>query len=242
MKHEEICERDLPETPNQERYQKKSRGKVRTPAVDCPPASHDDGLVYVKKTINASDWEAAQTKEAEHPAHHVVVTGLPKSLLSDGMLDAMLQQSGFYDAVRNFKVSCGNDLGCSQVSIALENYYAAEWCHRHFHGRHWGGAYVTAELAIPEPPPPEEWHWPSELSDLLHHDMAESSLAADSLCSTTDVAPTVQSTATSGRCWLEEATLALQKERIEKCWETREASSNGSTRDGSSETEDQVSF
>lgn len=205
-------------------------------------AGKGDGLFYVNKTINASEWEATQAKEAENPAYQVVVNGLPQSLLSHGMIEAILQQSGFYQHIRSFKASTGNGLGCSQVLISVEDPYMASCCQYHFHGRHWGGAYVTAELIAPEPTPEpapsdDELYWPVELPD-MSYDSSEAHWPLDLLASTTLPLAGSDSKAMSGRCWLEEATAALEKERIERCWDNREASSNGSTRDGGSESDD----
>lgn len=186
----------------------------------------------MRKTINAHDWEAAQTQEAELP--QVQVTGLPSHLCSEKMLNAMIDQTGWMSqCVRNFVASRGNhpnDPG--KVLLWLENYEAACWVSEYFNnGVRWAGCELNAEItsrgtaeACPSwDMPRETWpEWETAFSvddipplpgaeDLVPADLWDDLEEEDTVlhCRT----DTTSSAMSQASAWLEEATLCLKQEK-----------------------------
>lgn len=227
-------EADLPPTP---------------PPPPLPERVESPGRFYVRKTINASEWEAARAQEAELP--QVMVTGLPNCLLSEGMLTTMIEQTEWLSQyIRGFKASPGSYTDYGQVLISVQDYAAACWCVEYFNNCRWGGCVqLNAEIisngtakACSAWEPACEWGWPADYSvdipplpgaeDLVPSDLWDD-LDEDR---TDDSSPTLKKS--SAAAWLEEATQSLKEERAQP----ESNSTNGSdasTRDEESESGDE---
>mmetsp|Transcript_92274 Transcript_92274/g.173890 ORF Transcript_92274/g.173890 Transcript_92274/m.173890 type:complete len:278 (-) Transcript_92274:279-1112(-) len=75
--------------------------------------------------------------------HNVMIHGLPNGLLSDMMMEAMLQQAGV-DGVANFSTKPGKP--CGEAVVSFYSYEGAQRCMTHFHGRQWDGCRVSTWL------------------------------------------------------------------------------------------------
>lgn len=207
----------------------------------------EPGLFYVRKTIDASDWEAAQEKDAEQPAHQVLVSGLPKALCSEMMFKTILEQCGIENAVPSFKVNSGKSQ-VGQVLITLESHDAAGWCAYHFHGRSWGGTEVSAEV-LPNHNQPEVPELPELIGQTWESQEPESDIVplpewqwacAKEITSTTPLVPDapefvpshLRAHEVSGKAWLEEAADVMRATRDGSLAN----SSNASTRDRDEES------
>lgn len=194
------------------------------PPVEPRAEFNEPGRFYNRKTIDASEWEAAQAKAAEKPAHQVLVHGLPSTLLSDLMFNAILQQSGISESVRCFKASSYDSGSHGQVLISLESADAAHQCQYHFQGRTWGSAEVSAEI-LPSYEAQQEDVWESIVNSVV-----STALLPDA----PEFVPLESKQAScnvSARSWLEEATAELQKQSHEHRHLSSYGSSNASTRD-----------
>jgi hypothetical protein len=76
----------------------------------------------------------------------VLLTGLPAEMMSDIMMEAMLQQSGVDSAVINFNTRMGSMSG--EAVVKLKDRNAAQKCARHFDGRRWGRAMSPVSARI----------------------------------------------------------------------------------------------
>lgn len=231
-------EADLPPTP---------------PPPPLPAGEESPGRFYVRKTINASEWEAARAQEAELP--QVMVTGLPNRLLSQGMLTTMIEQTEWMSQyIRGFKPSPGKYTDYGQVLLSVQDYESACWCVEYFNNCRWGGcvqlnAEITsqgtaqacsawepaclwdlppAEYSVDIPPLPGaedlDHLVPSDLWDDLDEDRTD------------DSSPAVRKSSASA--WLEEATQNLKQDRTRP--ESKSINgSDASTRDEESESGDE---
>jgi hypothetical protein len=208
-------------------------------------------LFYVRETIDAAEWEAAQTQEAAQPLYQVLVSGLPNLLASDQMCEAMIEQCGFGEALLGFKASQGmHGVNDGQVLVSLDSMAAAQWCAYYFHERQWGGAAVTAEVIAPS------WEHCAELSDHDLGDGCDWAVTPDVVPDAPEFVPlsqhlhsfelpsAPQAEAGPGSAWLEEATFNLLQDRRK---EARTATSSldstiASSQDGESESGDEVLF
>lgn len=87
------------------------------------------------------------TKEAPtQPGYVVLISGLPITMLSDVMMEAMLEQAGLDVSALSFDLRTGRPRG--QAIVTFSSRRLAEQCSRHFHGCPWGpaGAPVTAQI------------------------------------------------------------------------------------------------
>lgn len=72
--------------------------------------------------------------------HNVMIHGLPNALLSEMMMEAMMQQAGV-DGVANFSAKLGK--ACGEAVVSFYSYECAQKCMTHFHGRQWDGCRVS---------------------------------------------------------------------------------------------------
>lgn len=204
------------------------------PDFDPPPLDLEEaGRFYNRKAIDAREWEAAQSQEATISGHQVLVSGMPNNLLSDMMIDAILQQSGMSDdAIKGFKASPGKHVSGpkadGQLLITLSSADWAQWCACHFHGRAWGSAVVSAEVlpmweSEPEPVVPlPAWNWPAQASEFVPY-------ITQPRNSQHHIPEAIRVEAASAKSWLENATSSMLKEKSG-------SRSDASTRDEESES------
>jgi len=84
------------------------------------------------------------------PGIEVQISGLPKHLMSEKMLEATLDQAGLEKDVISITVP-----NTGKVQITLSSQQSAQMCLEHFHGRKWnpsGGA-VSAQIVSAKPTP-----------------------------------------------------------------------------------------
>lgn len=207
------------------------------PDFDPPPLDFEGpGRFYNRKAIDARDWEAAQSQEATLSGHQVLVSGMPNNLLSDMMIDAILQQSGMSDdAIKGFKASPGNHpsgpKADGQLLITLTSADWARCCACHFHGRAWGSAVVSAEVLPTWESETEAqlpaWEWPAHAPEFVPYN-TQPHYAQHR------IQEPIRVEAASAKSWLEDATSCMRKEKSG-------SRSDASTRDEESESGDEVS-
>jgi hypothetical protein len=83
--------------------------------------------------------------EAAQPTFWVRIWGLPNELLTDCMMESILQQSGFSDTVVSFGVEEGKP--CGEALVGFSSSRAAVRCAAHFQGCQWdrSGTEVATE-------------------------------------------------------------------------------------------------
>lgn len=127
-------------------------------AAGCPPGlSLPPGLETINEDVANSESTAsgespvyldssADASQASEEMHQVQLTGLPNQILSDMMMEAVLQQAQLNGCYTSFTTSPGKS--CGEVVINMVSAEAAEWCAQHFHGRSWSadGTVVSACL------------------------------------------------------------------------------------------------
>lgn len=194
--------------------------------------------------IGQADWKATTT--SQEFAQQVLVTGVPNALLSDSMMQVVLEQSGYDSAVWSFEVYPDKYGTGGKVVISMANAHAAERVMKHFQGRPWGGHVLSAEILPAQYP--RAWHWPDhedaerdplaiEQDHEAQHEWPSESppIPASLLDPSSKLCETMQ----SGSSWLEEATTLLEKEGRAMPLNGDRGfvnSSNASTRDGCSES------
>lgn len=102
-----------------------------------------------KKLASAEELEPAvvectPTTQKGATCHNVMIHGLPNGLLSEMMMEAMLQQAGI-DGVVSFSTKPGKP--CGEARVTFYSQEAAQRCMAHFHGRQWDGCQVSTWLA-----------------------------------------------------------------------------------------------
>jgi hypothetical protein len=99
-----------------------------------------DSPAYLESSADAS--------QASEEMHQVQLTGLPNQILSDMMMEAVLQQAQLNGCYTSFTTTPGPGKSCGEVVINMVSAEAAEWCAQHFHGRSWSadGTVVSACL------------------------------------------------------------------------------------------------
>lgn len=110
-------------------------GLVRESHAPTPPP----GLTFPVGKATADDHEMAVALSSQ-----VRISGVPDKLLSEAVVEAMLDQVGCNDCLLSFATHRGKPTG--SVSVFFTNAYAAQLCVNHFHGRQWGAGKVHAEL------------------------------------------------------------------------------------------------
>jgi len=142
------------------RYGKKAKQDKTEKTVEAPP-----GLEAKTKDELPADLEAppgltpppgleastagTTVAAAASAEWQVVIRGLPAKLLSEAMLEAVLQQAGLDDEHNGFTVRGGKNTG--EVLVKLSSMFAAQRCVLHFDGCQWdkSGAAVTTEIIPP---------------------------------------------------------------------------------------------
>jgi len=127
-------------------------GLIMPPGLEAAPVGPPPGLppppgledLAAKDPHYAS--EVASTATSEEPVCRVIVTGMPNKLLTDLMMEAVLQQAGLDSCVTSFTAKPGKPVG--EATINFSNHMAAEQCMSHFTDCLWGQAQkgVTAKL------------------------------------------------------------------------------------------------
>jgi len=109
---------------------------------DVSPAMAEPAAVAVTTSSKSSDWE-------------VIITGLPSKLMSQAMLEAMLQQAGLDGMFSNLTVHAGRPYG--QVHVNFASAIPAQRCVNHFQGCQWdkSGPAVCAQIVPPAVPLPK---------------------------------------------------------------------------------------
>lgn len=95
-------------------------GMARPPGLAAPP-----GL----------DLEQGEEEEATEFRCQVAITGLPNKILSEPMMEAVLQQAGLDSAVVGFTMKSGKP--CGEATVTFSCPIAAERCATHFTGCQW---------------------------------------------------------------------------------------------------------
>lgn len=120
-----------------------------------PPGLMDDEVAELPAGSLAPPglcWGAAEDDaacELAAPTFQVALRGLPNKILSEPMMEAVLQQAGL-EGVLLFSTEAGKP--CGEALVSFTSREAAEKCAAHFHGCQWdpSGREVTAEVILPE--------------------------------------------------------------------------------------------
>lgn len=142
----------------QEKEKEKETSVLPPPGLVLPPgleeledsttASNDSEEIspsspmYIKSSAIAADLM---------PAHRLQISGLPNAILSNLMLEAVLQQAQLSNYVVSFTTKPGKVSGEAIVTLVSEE--AAEWCAQHFQGCRWCSSGTA--VSIRHLPPPE---------------------------------------------------------------------------------------
>jgi len=151
---------------NAERYCKmmepdKAQKSTLPPGLELPPGlDMPPGLGLLSEAPSGSDATIStaasssgsagiQSPPSPGPAEEVCkvrIRGLPNKMLSEAMVEGMLQQASLESALIGFTVARGEP--CGEVLVRLSSAAAASRCERHFKGRRWdaSGEVVTAEV------------------------------------------------------------------------------------------------
>lgn len=123
--------------------------RYRGEAVSLPPQPHcpdkPPGLELQEGFIMEEPMTTAMA-----PVFQVVVSGVPNELLSEPMMDAILQQAGVDESATGFTVKRGKPCGEAVLFFSCE--LAAHQCLAHFEACQWGsksGEQVAAVLVGP---------------------------------------------------------------------------------------------
>jgi hypothetical protein len=89
---------------------------------------------------------ATQGSARAGPAYELQISGLPNKLLTEVMLEAVLEQAGVDDDVISIVPRTGKPSG--HALVTLSSFEMVERCVRHFNGRQWdpSGAMVRVEI------------------------------------------------------------------------------------------------
>mmetsp|Transcript_48579 Transcript_48579/g.125218 ORF Transcript_48579/g.125218 Transcript_48579/m.125218 type:complete len:447 (-) Transcript_48579:517-1857(-) len=127
-------------------------GLIMPPGLEAAPVGPPPGLppppgledLAAKDPHYAS--EVASTATSEEPVCRVIVTGMPNKLLTDLMMEAVLQQAGLDSCVTGFSLKPGKPVG--EAIISFSSRMAAEHCMTHFSGCQWdqSGKGVSARV------------------------------------------------------------------------------------------------
>jgi len=96
-----------------------------------------------------SPAKASSGSEKQSAGDVVAIKGIPNAMLTDAMMEAILEQAGLEAATVSFTTRQGSV--CGDATIKLSSNSAAQQCIRHFHGCQWAasGVVITAQLSSP---------------------------------------------------------------------------------------------
>jgi hypothetical protein len=125
------------------------------PGLDMPPGlallsgAPSGSEATISTAASSSGSSGIQSPPSPGPAEEVCkvrIRGLPNKMLSEAMVEGMLQQASLESALIGFTVARGEP--CGEVLVRLSSIAAAARCERHFKGRRWdaSGEVVTAEV------------------------------------------------------------------------------------------------
>lgn len=129
---------------------KLARGLAFPPGLETPQPP--PGLEHGRALNCVGNSKAVNTQDSARvagPVYNVVICGLPKGVLSEPMMEAVLEQAGLAKAVLGFHAIHGKR--CGEVSVQLTGFAAVERCVLHFHGRQWGESAALVTVCVPLP-------------------------------------------------------------------------------------------
>lgn len=125
--------------------------------------------IHANKLFSAVTQTETLPESRAEQIFEVSIVGLPRKLLSEAMVEGMLDQIGFGESLLSFSVRRGEGTGC--VSALFADVDGAQLCVDHFHGRSWDakGDQVHAHI------------WPLLAASMPKVIEITSSLSADAL-------------------------------------------------------------
>eukprot|EP00929_Paragymnodinium_shiwhaense_P009527 TRINITY_DN113732_c0_g1_i1.p1 TRINITY_DN113732_c0_g1~~TRINITY_DN113732_c0_g1_i1.p1 ORF type:complete len:412 (+),score=83.92 TRINITY_DN113732_c0_g1_i1:118-1236(+) len=114
----------------------------------APSAASTTTSSASSSTKAASGNKSDSSKDVRAQNYDCIIKGLPNRVLSDAMMEAMLEQAGVDNCVVKFATQHGTPNGTAVITLSQRN--SAERCARHFEGCKWGAAAgpVVARIVI----------------------------------------------------------------------------------------------
>eukprot|EP00929_Paragymnodinium_shiwhaense_P114670 TRINITY_DN83138_c0_g1_i1.p1 TRINITY_DN83138_c0_g1~~TRINITY_DN83138_c0_g1_i1.p1 ORF type:complete len:404 (+),score=80.26 TRINITY_DN83138_c0_g1_i1:110-1321(+) len=130
----------------------KERSKSARFTEETASCGSEESLHFRSHAASSSsdDEPKEEPKDAAAPlGPQVKLRGLPNAMLCDELMSTMLQQAGLEAFVLDIAMQYGEKGTQGEVVLTLANWFVADKCLHHFHGRQWGTSVVTAEMVMP---------------------------------------------------------------------------------------------